>query len=482
MLFNSLSFLLFFPVVTGLYFLLPHKYRWLLLLLASCFFYMFFKPIYILILFGTIIIDYYAGIKIEEVSDKKRKKLYLILSLIANIGVLIVFKYYNFLNHNITDLLQSLGADNPIPFLNILLPIGLSFHTFQAMSYTIEVYRGNQKAERHFGIYSLYVMFYPQLVAGPIERPQNVIHQFYEKHTFEYSNVTAGLKLMAWGFFKKIVIADRLAIGVDEVYNHLSNYSGIALITATVFFAIQIYCDFSGYSDIALGAARVMGFTLMTNFDRPYASSSISEFWKRWHISLSSWFKDYLYIPLGGNRVKIPRLYFNLFIVFLISGIWHGASWTFLIWGALHGFYLIMALVTKNFRENISGFFSRLGLQLFVNVFNVITVFALVTFAWLFFRANTFSDAIYIVKHLFKVTPLNVQRDLYLNNGQDFFITSLLMIIFMEVVQYINDKYNNVLFSAKSPAIRWSFYIALIMMVCVLGVYHKNSEFIYFQF
>lgn len=482
MLFNSISFLLFFPVVTGLYFLLPHKYRWLLLLIASCFFYMFFKPIYILILFGTIIIDYYAGIKIEEVTDKKRKKLFLIFSLIANIGVLFVFKYYNFINHNITDLLQSFGAENPIPFLNILLPIGLSFHTFQAMSYTIEVYRGNQKAERHFGIYSLYVMFYPQLVAGPIERPQNVIHQFYEKHTFEYSNVTAGLKLMAWGFFKKIVIADRLAIGVDEVYNHLSNYSGIALIIATAFFAIQIYCDFSGYSDIALGAARVMGFRLMTNFDRPYASRSISEFWKRWHISLSSWFKDYLYIPLGGNRVKIPRLYFNLFIVFAISGIWHGASWTFLIWGALHGFYLIFALITKIFREKISIIFSRFGLIPFINAFNVITVFGLVTFAWLFFRANTFSDAIYIVEHLFKITPLNIQKDIYLNNGQDFFVMSIFLIIFMELVQFLNSKYGNVLFTAKSPAIRWSFYVVLIMMICVFGVYHKNSEFIYFQF
>ncbi|MGZ3884299.1 MAG: MBOAT family O-acyltransferase, partial [Bacteroidia bacterium] len=317
MLFNSLAFLAFFPVVTALYFLLPHKIRWFLLLVASCFFYMFFKPVYILILFGTIIIDYYAGIKLEETADKKKKKLFLVLSLVANIGVLVVFKYYNFINTNITDLLSAFGAHNPIPFLKILLPIGLSFHTFQAMSYTIEIYRGNQKAERHFGIYSLYVMFYPQLVAGPIERPQNVMHQFHETHRFDYTDVSAGLKLMLWGFFKKVVIADRLAIGVDEVYDHVHSYSGIALIMATVFFAIQIYCDFSGYSDIALGTARVMGFRLMTNFNRPYASRSVSEFWSRWHISLSSWFRDYLYIPLGGNRVKISRLYFNLFIVFM---------------------------------------------------------------------------------------------------------------------------------------------------------------------
>lgn len=443
MLFNSLTFLIFFPVVTILYFLLPHKIRWFLLLVASCFFYMFFKPVYILILFGTIIIDYYAGIKLEEITDKKKKKFFLVLSLIANIGVLVVFKYYNFINENITVLLQNMGAENPIPYLNILLPIGLSFHTFQAMSYTIEVYRGNQKAERHFGIYALYVMFYPQLVAGPIERPQNVLHQFHEKHYFNYSDVSSGLKLMLWGLFKKVVIADRLAIGVDEVYNNLDSYSGVALMVATAFFAIQIYCDFSGYSDIALGAARVMGFKLMLNFNRPYASRSISEFWSRWHISLSTWFRDYLYIPLGGNRVKLPRLYFNLFIVFMISGIWHGASWTFVIWGALHGCYLIIALMTKNIGIKISEFFKKLKLAFVVNAFNIVSVFALVTFAWLFFRAETFSDSMYIVKNMFKIKDFNIQKDLYLNHGQDFFIISVLLIIFMEVVQYINTNYQD---------------------------------------
>jgi D-alanyl-lipoteichoic acid acyltransferase DltB (MBOAT superfamily) len=443
---------------------------------------MFFKPIYILILFGTIIIDYYAGIKIEEVTDKKRKKLFLILSLIANIGVLFVFKYYNFINHNITDLLQRFGTENPIPFLNILLPIGLSFHTFQAMSYTIEVYRGNQKAERHFGIYSLYVMFYPQLVAGPIERPQNIIHQFYEPKKFEYSNVSAGLKQMLWGLFKKVVIADRLAIGVDEVYNHLNSYSGIALIVATFFFAIQIYCDFSGYSDIALGAARVMGFTLMTNFDRPYASRSISEFWSRWHISLSSWFRDYLYIPLGGNRVKVSRLYFNLFIVFMISGIWHGASWTFVIWGALHGSYLIFALITKKLSLRVSGFFNEKGLSLFVNAFNVVVVFALVTFAWLFFRAENISDALYVLKNMFNIKGFNLQKDIYLNQGQDFFLVAIFLILFMEVVQYINANYKNALFQHRSIVVRWSYCILLLLLICTMGAFHKNSEFIYFQF
>ena len=482
MLFNSLTFLVFFVVVTGLYFLLPHRFRWFLLLLASCFFYMFFKPVYILILFGTIIIDYYAGIKLEEIQDQKKKKFFLILSLIANIGVLVVFKYFNFINENISQVLVHVGVQNPIPFLKILLPIGLSFHTFQAMSYTIEVYRGNQKAERHFGIYALYVMFYPQLVAGPIERPQNIIHQFRIQHNFEYANVSAGLKLMLWGFFKKLVIADRLAIGVDEVYNHLDSYTGIALILATVFFSIQIYCDFSGYSDIAIGAAKIMGFTLMVNFNRPYASRSISEFWTRWHISLSSWFKDYLYIPLGGNRVKVSRLYFNLFIVFMISGLWHGASWTFIIWGALHGIYLITALVTKNIGLRISDFFKKLKLSFLVNAFNIGFVFALITFAWLFFRAKTTHDAFYVVKHLLDIHSINMAKDIYLNNGQDFFVTSIFVIFFMEVVQYINSNYRNLLFKHPSVIVRWGFCISLIIMICVFGVYHNDSEFIYFQF
>jgi len=315
MLFNSFEFLVFFIVVTSLYFALAHKYRWMLLLAASCYFYMAFVPVYILILGFTIVIDYFAGIVIEN-SNHQKKKIWLIISLISNIAVLAVFKYYNFIIDNLTHILSTIGLNNHLPYLSILLPIGLSFHTFQAMSYTIEVYRGNQKAERHFGIYSLYVMFYPQLVAGPIERPQNILHQFYEKNTFDYDRVTDGLKLMLWGLFKKVVIADRLAIFVNKIYDSPTNYEGIPLIIATVFFAFQIYCDFSGYSDMAIGAAKVMGFNLMQNFNRPYFSKSISEFWKRWHISLSSWFKDYLYIPLGGNKTIKWRWYFNLFIVF----------------------------------------------------------------------------------------------------------------------------------------------------------------------
>ena len=347
MLFNSLGFLIFFPCVTLLYFLLPHKFRWLHLLIASCIFYMAFIPVYIFILFFTIIIDYIAGIMIEN-SIGKNRKLFLTLSIVANVGVLAFFKYYNFFITNVNALFHSLNiAPGNIPLLSIILPIGLSFHTFQAMSYTIEVYRGNQKAERHFGIYSLYVMFYPQLVAGPIERPQNLLHQFKEEHKFDANNLLDGLRLMLWGFFKKVVIADRVAQYTNTVFNHPYEYHYLNLIIAVLFFSIQIYCDFSGYSDIAIGAAKTMGFDLMINFNRPYFSKNIQEFWRKWHISLSTWFRDYLYILLGGNRKGIKRLYFNVAVVFLLSGFWHGANWTYLVWGGLHTIFIFAYMVIE---------------------------------------------------------------------------------------------------------------------------------------
>ncbi|NWJ51783.1 MAG: MBOAT family protein [Bacteroidetes bacterium] len=484
MLFNSIHFAFFFVVVTTLYFILPHKYRWILLLSSSCYFYMAFVPIYILILGFTIVIDYFAGIYIEN-AEGSRRKLFLIFSLIANIGVLAVFKYYNFLNQNFSFLLHGFGLQNPIPYLSILLPIGLSFHTFQAMSYTIEVYRGHQSAERHFGIYSLYVMFYPQLVAGPIERPQNLLHQFREKHVFDYDRVTSGLRLMAWGLFKKVVIADRLAIIVDAIYDnpeHLT-YNSLSLIIGTVFFAFQIFCDFSGYSDMAIGAARIMGFKLMTNFDKPYQSKSIHEFWKRWHISLSSWFKDYLYITLGGNRVTVPRWYLNLFIVFLVSGLWHGANWTFVIWGALHGFYLVFAIITKKHREKINKLF------LFdkIPLLSSLTTFVLVAFAWIFFRANNVHSAINIIKNIFIGIPDLIKKFLNHQSIFEYFekkdlVMSVLLILFLETVHYIQSKKSiSEILLQKPTYIRWAVYYGLIITIIYLGVF-QNRQFIYFQF
>jgi len=454
---------------------------------------MCFIPIYILILAFTIVVDYFAGIFLET-TNKKKRKYFLIASLIANIGILCIFKYYNFLNNNLSVLLHGVGFQNPIPFLSIILPIGLSFHTFQAMSYTIEVFRGNQKAERHFGIYALYVMFYPQLVAGPIERPQNLIHQFYEKHDFDYQRIVNGLKLMAWGLFKKVVIADRLAILVNQVYDNPTNYEGIPLILATILFSFQIFCDFSGYSDMAIGAAQVMGFKLMTNFERPYSSRSISEFWKRWHISLSTWFRDYFYIPLGGNRVSIPRWYFNLFIVFLVSGLWHGAKWTFVIWGALHGFYLISGIILDKFNKPL---IKLLHLNNFPNLFGLfqkLMTFTLVAFAWIFFRAKSFSDSIYISTHLFSklnhgfneiVSNISSARskNLFLNNNKQVLIIAFFSILFLELVHYIQGKIDieNTI-SNKPFWIRWSIYYIFIILILLFGVFEKSQQFIYFQF
>ena len=332
MLFNSIEFAIFFPIVTAIFYLLSQRWRVHWLLAASCFFYMAFIPSYILILIVTILIDYFAGIYLERVEDQRKKKILLWVSIFSTCTVLFIFKYFDFFTGSFVGLAELFGWHLPHPVISIILPIGLSFHTFQSLSYVVEVYRGNQKAEHNFIVYATYVMFFPQLVAGPIERPQNLLHQFWERHVFRYTEVTAGLKRMAWGFFKKLVVADRLALYVNDVYSAPRNFNGLQLTLATFFFAYQIYCDFSGYTDIALGTAQVLGFRLMENFDTPYYSRSISEFWHRWHISLSTWFRDYLYIPLGGSRVSKRRHILNLLITFTISGLWHGANWTYVLW------------------------------------------------------------------------------------------------------------------------------------------------------
>ena len=466
----------FFIIVTSLYFVLPYNRRWLLLLISSCYFYMAFVPIYILILGFTIVIDYFAGRYIES-AEGKRRKLFLIFSLIANIGVLAVFKYYNFINHNFSFLMHGFGFTNPIPYLSILLPIGLSFHTFQAMSYTIEVYRGRQKAERHFGIYSLYVMFYPQLVAGPIERPQNLLHQFREKYDFEYDRVVEGLKQMLWGFFKKLVIADRLAIYVNAVYNNPEQHNGTTFVLATIFFAFQIYCDFSGYSDIAIGAAKVMGFKLMTNFNRPYFARNISEFWKRWHISLSTWFKDYLYISLGGNKVSIPRWYCNLLLVFLVSGLWHGANWTYIIWGALNGFYLVLAIITQGLRNKFTILTGIEKLPKLNHILQILITFMLSCFAWIFFRANNVTDALLIIKKIFLLSGT-----LYIGDFQQL-LYCIAGIIFLIIIELRHEYFGHSILPFKTNY--WlkeqMAYALLIVLILLIGVF-DGGQFIYFQF
>ena len=483
MLFNSVSFLIFFPVTTLIYFALPHRFRWLHLLACSAAFYMAFVPAYILILLFTVLIDYVAGIAIER-SKGRVRAVWLVASIVGNVGVLAVFKYYNFLNDNVTALAQALHWNYSIPTLKILLPIGLSFHTFQAMSYTIEVYKGRQRAERHLGIYTLYVLFYPQLVAGPIERPQHLLHQFRRPVRFDPDRAAYGLSLMLWGFFKKLVIADRISPIVDAVYNHPQHYGSIYLVFATYCFAIQIYCDFSGYTDIARGAARVLGFRLMENFDRPYAARSVSEFWRRWHISLSTWFRDYLYIPLGGSRVALPRWCLNVLVVFVVSGLWHGASWTFAIWGLLHGTYLIASRLTGSLRERMAAAFGLDPGSTLLQAWKLFVTFNLVAFAWIFFRAATVGDAFAFVGRLVRgpyrgidtvaLRPLPFTlEDMALAVG---------LIALLEAVQYFQrGRPFPQLLAARPVWLRWPAYYAMAVLILGVGVL-RSKTFIYFQF
>lgn len=486
MLFNSYQFLLFFTAVTAVYFTLPHKYRWLLLLISSCIFYMYFVPVYIVILGATIVVDYFAGRLIEKNQDRRRR-LWLILSLCANIGVLAVFKYYNFINENISALLGGFGYKNPIPYLSILLPIGLSFHTFQAMSYTIEVYRGNQRAERNFGLYALYVMFYPQLVAGPIERPQNMLHQFHEEKKFSYDNLVAGLKLVLWGLFKKAVIADRLAILVDTVYNNPEQHNSFSIALATVFFAFQIYCDFSGYCDIALGAARVMGFGLMQNFNFPYAAKNITDYWRRWHISLSTWFNDYLFseVLIKYRDWGKYAVLFGLMLTFFISGLWHGAGWNFIAWGCLHGIAVSWEYFTKRFRKNL---FSRLPSWL-GSIIGRGTLYVFLLITWVFFRASGWHQAIFILKRFFGgiasiVNDVVSHKSIFAPYGLEKWelLLSVGLIVFLEGVQYYQRKGKlGSWFSGLPIGARIFAYAGMAVCIVVLGVF-SSRQFIYFQF
>jgi len=468
MLFNSVEFLFFFLITTTLFFLFPHRLRWTLLLFASCFFYMFFKPVYIFILGFTIVIDYCAGILLERTMDEKRKSQFLLISLIANIGVLAIFKYYNFINDQVTGIASELGFANHIPYLSILLPIGLSFHTFQAMSYTIEVYRGNQKAEHHFGIYALYVMFYPQLVAGPIERPQNILHQFYEKKYFDYDRVAAGLRKMLFGYFKKVVIADRLARYVDAVYKDVGHANSISISIAIVFFAFQIYCDFSGYTDIALGSAKVMGYDLMKNFDSPFLSKNVTEFWRRWHISLSSWFNDYLFTPLVIAKRDWGKMgvVFALFITFTISGLWHGAAWTFVIFGMLHGSAVIFEFLTKKQRKKISKYLP----DFLYNKISQLLTFIFLCIAWVFFRADSLSKVKDIFSHLFSTRLTFNLTQISAEVGPFNLMVSVAVIFMLYFIRKLYESRYNMAFSI----------ITFLLTIILSTGYGKT--FIYFQF
>ena len=471
MVFNSSDFLVFFPLVCALYFLSPHKWRWVLLLAASCGFYMAFVPVYILILAFTIGVDYCAGILIENNQGKKRKR-WLIASIIANVGVLAFFKYWNFLNGNMAQLFQDLGWRYTIPDLGMLLPIGLSFHTFQSLSYTVEVYRGNQKAERHLGYFGLYVMFFPQLVAGPIERPGALLPQLHAKHEFSYDNLLHGLTQMALGFFKKVVVADRISAYVTEVYANPNAVSSYAVWFAAFLFAIQIYCDFSGYSDIAIGSARVLGIKLMMNFDRPYLSASMAEIWRRWHISLSSWLRDYVYYPLGGSRVPQWRWYYNLFITFTLSGLWHGAAWHYIIFGAMQGVIIAWSDISKKPVNAIARALGLYNSPRLNRTLNVLLTFGLWVFTLVIFRAVSMTHAGMIFERMlafdghFGIHALALKGAIY-PAVMCLFVTALLVLTYA-LPQNLNYKHPR------------TFIVSAAMLVIVLGRY--GDQFFYFQF
>ena len=494
MLFNSLEFLIFFPVVALLYFVIPHKVRYLWLLAASYFFYMCWNPKYALLMLTSTVITYASGLVIAKADTLNKpwlKKLSVALSFSSNIAILFFFKYFDFAIDNINRLLSATGFQLINVGFDILLPVGISFYTFQALGYTMDVYRKDVEPEKNFFRYALFVSFFPQLVAGPIERSSNLIKQLRERHYFDTKRVARGLMLMLWGFFEKLVIADRAAYFVNAVYNNptAETSKGLSIIIATLLFAFQIYCDFASYSDIARGAAEVMGFNLMRNFDTPYFSLSVGEFWRRWHISLSSWFRDYLYIPLGGNRKGTARKYFNLMVVFLVSGLWHGASWNFIIWGALNGIYQVAGAITAPFRKKLADRVNGGEVTFSSKLLKLMITFALICFSWIFFRANTMSDALLLIKNLFVYNPWFLTDGTLFTFGLDqkdmlVLFLSLLVLFVVSLAKYRKVEIREWVLK-QGIWFRYALYLVAIFAVLIFGVYGSNYDsatFIYFQF
>jgi alginate O-acetyltransferase complex protein AlgI len=487
MLFNSLSFLFFFVIVVVIYFALPYRFRWVLLLAASYYFYMTTKPVFVVFILFSTFSTYYTALRMGKAESKSKRKKYLLLSLFSNLGLLFLLKYYNFLDDSLEVFFSHFNIIYKLPAFHAILPIGISFYTFKSLSYTIDVYRGTKPPERHLGFFALYVAFFPQLLAGPIERATRFLPQLYERFDFDYQRVVKGLRLMLWGFFQKMVIADNLATLVDSIYKNPANYPGLPLFFATFFFAFQIYCDFAGYSDIAIGAAQVMGYQTMENFSRPYLSKSISEFWRRWHISLSSWFRDYLYIPMGGNRVSGQRWYLNLFVVMLICGFWHGANWTFLVWGGLHGFYLIFSILTRSARDH---FVRMIGLDQAPRLHSslkILITFSLVCFAWIFFKADTITNAFRIISNLFtgwgKTFAVETWEKIPFWGPLKFELVISLISIGILLSVHLMEERGNIIdrFSEKPVWIRWPVYYSLLIAILLFGNFGAKP-FIYFQF
>ncbi len=470
MLFNSLEFVIFLPLVIILYFITPYRFRWILLLAASYYFYMCWRVEYIILIITSTLIDYMSGIMMSKIKEKRRRIKYLILSLLTNFGLLFSFKYYNFFADTSNLVFGYLNIYHHIPELKVLLPVGISFYTFQTLSYSIEVFQGKQEAEKHLGYFALYVAFFPQLVAGPIERFNRLAPQLKQKHDFSYDNLINGLRLILYGFFIKMVIADNISVYVDQIYNSPETYNTISVITGLIFYSFQIYSDFYGYSLIAIGSALIMGINIIDNFKTPYLAKNISEFWQRWHISLSTWFRDYLYFPLGGNKVKKLRWILNILIVFTVSGLWHGANWTFVFWGAIFGIiYLLEKAFNKTF--NIKPVEKKFS---FKHILLALKTFSLVTIIWIFFRSQGLTQMKSIFHALFYNS--NIPGKLTIDLKIWIFVIGF---IISDIILYNNrfDKWC----SNKPVILRWTIYGLLIYTIIVYsGV--ENFPFIYFQF
>lgn len=473
MLFNSMNFAFFMIIIFFIYWKIPEKYRWILLLASSYYFYMCWDAKYIFLILGITVVSYSGAIIIDRI--EKNKKVILIATILICLGVLVYFKYFNFIFESLAWIVQKSGNKMNTAVFDIILPVGISFYIFQAISYLIDVYRNEVDAEHHFGIYATFLSFFPQLVAGPIERTKHLLPQIRKQHIFSYKKASYGLKQIAWGLFKKIVIADTMSFYVNWIYGDLHQYTGLTLLICTFFFSIQIYCDFSGYSDIAIGVAKLLDIDLMSNFESPYLSGSVKQFWSRWHISLSTWFRDYVYIPLGGNRCSKFRNAFNLMITFLLSGLWHGANWTFVCWGGIHGAAQIVekfSIKNKRKRETI---------------ISICIVFLFVNFAWVFFRADSFSDAWYIFKNIFNGinNPIQYIEQAHLDLHMDIFMS--VKIFFMIAILFCFDllsKTSDVIetIGKLSRVKRWMIYSFFLFFLLFLLPVESGKEFIYFQF
>lgn len=483
MLFNSIEFIVFFIIIFALSLLIRGRLRWVLLLVASYYFYMSWRAEYILLILFSTVVDYIVSRLIAQTDKINKKRFLLAISLSINLGLLFYFKYLMFVAESSNTLLSLIGVDGRIQIPALILPVGISFYTFQTLSYTIDVYRGKIKPEQNPIVFALFVSFFPQLVAGPIERSGDLLPQlrvFSQKYLLNADEISDGLRLITWGMFKKLVIADRLALYVNPIYNDPTSYRGMSLILATAFFAFQIYCDFSAYSDIAIGVAKILGIKLSQNFNAPYLAHSIPDFWRRWHISLSTWFRDYLYIPLGGNRVSGWRWHLNIITVFTVSGLWHGANWTFVIWGSLHG---IMHLVSHYLSQIKNPLDPKLN-WIFVPLQMALT-FICVCFAWIFFRANSFGDAMIIIQNIFSFGDEWKYHWFAINVASDKFNITLCLasILIVQTVDIILEYIPvHLLMSKELWSLRLFFYVLLVFALSLFGMFGGSQEFAYFQF